>query len=503
MRWLVVLALWALALLAALFVLWRLWRGRNVVLRGRWSPRFVRMVVIVLVVLGVGVEKGKADEPARAAGGRAGRGSGEKAPAPDVLNLETVRAWHRYVNQGPFAAFKHAFAQIELEALAPKDVPPKVLARLIEQLDDDEYAVRRQASHRLRGILAAARPALAKALQESPSLEKRRRIEALLTEATDVSAARGLAEVLPARLKQLVLADLNAVEKGQPAPPPRAEGLLLTVDELERSGVFDHWVNAYLWRKAAQADDRPRLAELFARLHRHARLASALTRAGAEIKPYVVPARAWMSKAGPSAYERSSEATALGGLLKSAQEYYAGSDIGTWEKDAVALLTAARDAAAPVLVRAGKRQALEPGQELRFNRLDLLEVPAGAKPAVLEHAWLGRLTLPAGRSIAVWDLPGCLTDEARATVKQTIADALAGSEQAAGRLEKALPLVHELLRQGLVESPAAKGAPRLRLVLSLFDDAVMPAPEPAPGSRLTKEDLLEDEFGGRPRGRGR
>ena len=43
------------------------------------------------------------------------------------------------------------------------------------------------------------------------------------------------------------------------------------------------------------------------------------------------------------------------------------------------------------------------------------------------------------------------------------------------QLEQALPLVHTLLREELKHSPNATGAPRLRLILALFDDAVMPA----------------------------
>lgn len=59
MRTLLAPLLWLLAVAVALFVLWRAWRGRPVVLRGRWEPRFVRMVAVALVVLGA-AEKGRA-----------------------------------------------------------------------------------------------------------------------------------------------------------------------------------------------------------------------------------------------------------------------------------------------------------------------------------------------------------------------------------------------------------------------------------------------------------
>src|SRR4051812_35744992 len=57
MKWLILPVLWFLAACLASFVLYRLWRGKPVVLRGRYSPRLVRMVVIVLVICGVGVTK--------------------------------------------------------------------------------------------------------------------------------------------------------------------------------------------------------------------------------------------------------------------------------------------------------------------------------------------------------------------------------------------------------------------------------------------------------------
>ena len=49
------------------------------------------------------------------------------------------------------------------------------------------------------------------------------------------------------------------------------------------------------------------------------------------------------------------------------------------------------------------------------------------------------------------------------------------SEDAADRLEQALPLTHRAIRAGLKELPKASGAPRLRLILALFDDAIMPS----------------------------
>jgi hypothetical protein len=83
--------------------------------------------------------------------------------------------------------------------------------------------------------------------------------------------------------------------------------------------------------------------------------------------------------------------------------------------------------------------------------------------------------------------------------RQTIKAALDNDEDAAERLEQALPLVHDLLRDELKKSPTAKGAPRLRLILALFDDAVMPVLPLPPKTGPVGMDILEP--GIVPRGR--
>src|SRR5947209_6251480 len=52
MKWLLAPFLWLLALALTALLLWRLWRGKPVVLRGRWSPRVIRLVAVLLVFLG-------------------------------------------------------------------------------------------------------------------------------------------------------------------------------------------------------------------------------------------------------------------------------------------------------------------------------------------------------------------------------------------------------------------------------------------------------------------
>ena len=67
----------------------------------------------------------------------------------------------------------------------------------------------------------------------------------------------------------------------------------------------------------------------------------------------------------------------------------------------------------------------------------------------------------------------CIRDRVAATVSS----ALAGDEAAALDIERALPLVHPEVRSAVRGSPNAKGAPRLRTILALFDDVPMPPPE--------------------------
>src|SRR5262249_32842925 len=103
-------------------------------------------------------------------------------------------------------------------------------------------------------------------------------------------------------------------------------------------------------------------------------------------------------------------------------------------------------------------------------RLDLLETTPGDKPVVLEHAWLGRIELPPGKLFSVWDLPAHLSDGAKAAAKKMVLEALEGKPEAARRLEQSLPLTQAFVHAGLAASPLAPGAPRLRLILTQFDD---------------------------------
>jgi RNA polymerase sigma factor (sigma-70 family) len=72
-----------------------------------------------------------------------------------------------------------ALLRDKLSSMAQAD--PQKLAQLLEALDDDRFAVRKQAVGALERLGCEAEPALRKKLTERPSVEARQRIEAILT----------------------------------------------------------------------------------------------------------------------------------------------------------------------------------------------------------------------------------------------------------------------------------------------------------------------------------
>jgi hypothetical protein len=414
MRWVVLLVLWISAIVVALLVLRRVHRGKPVVLAGRWSPRLVRMIAVVLVVLGMGEEA--ATPPSFAAPAKLPvRATDDELPT--MVNPQTVQMWLALHNDaGPYTPGRRALVQ---------------------------------------GLNGRNLSAEQKAL------------------------ALDHARFLGPKLQALLLAELAAIDEGKAAPSVPAADLRAALDELEKAGRYDHYWNGYLWRKTATAefDSAETRVELFARFRQHARVTDALIRAHAQVKPLMQPPRAWMSKAGPKkgdlaaikAYQAS-----LADMVKVANEALPTTDEGTWKRDAILLIKPTKEAPAPVLVRGGKERVLPADDSTRFGRLDLLQT--GDKPAAFVHDWLGKVDLPANQTLSVWNLPNLLPDGARQKLDETVHDALKNnSEDAADRLERCLPLSHHAIRVGLKELPNAKGAPRLRLILALFDDAVMPA----------------------------
>lgn len=417
MKWLLAAWLWVAAGLIAVAVVWRWRRGRNIVLRGKWSPRFVRMVVIVLVMLGLGCETATPVE----SGGQKEEKNKVDTPSdelPASLTSATIQQW-MFLQTG---------------------------------------YTRRSATHWPNCKILLSR-------------------DVSTLSAPELFQLKTICRTLPPSLATMLIADMDAQTAKQISPALAAGRILALYDECERLGYYDHWLNAYLWRKTAgwEADGTKQMADVYARMHRHARITDALIRAQGEVKPYLIPPRAWMSKAMPGPAFRERELKSAADVLAAAKAAYPAMDGGTWKREGVVLLTLAKDTGTPQLLRAGRKQPWPSSAAVRLGRLDLIETPPGDKPVVLEHDWLGKLTLPVNRTISAWQLPGLLSDEGRATLKERVAEALSGDEEAADKLELALPLAHMAIRTGVAESPQAKLAPRLRMLLALYDDTVMPA----------------------------
>jgi hypothetical protein len=278
-------------------------------------------------------------------------------------------------------------------------------------------------------------------------------------------------------LLALLRKDLENTARQRPTEELTVKQLIETVNGIEKVGLYDHWLVAYLWRKTAKVrpEERPLLPLLYARLYQHARVTNTLIRAKAQVKPLTIPPRAWMSKAGPSRYIQLALKSTAADMVAGARKLYATSDAGTWERDGGVMLRLPEGSPPLILHSAGHRYKLEGQATLRLDRLELLETPPGDKPVVIEHETLGRITLPAGRLLSVWDLPEFLPEKAQAQVDKQIEQALSGEEAPAKELEKILPFAHRALREQLEKHPEGKGAPRLRVILGLFDDALMPA----------------------------
>jgi hypothetical protein len=99
----------------------------------------------------------------------------------DLAGADAVRAYGAIRAMVAAPAQSVPFLERRLQAVAGPS--RKHLARLITDLDDDEFAVREKASRALEKLGSRAWPALRRVLAGGPSLEVRRRAEKLLKKA--------------------------------------------------------------------------------------------------------------------------------------------------------------------------------------------------------------------------------------------------------------------------------------------------------------------------------
>jgi len=117
-----------------------------------------------------------------------------KASAPAVLALPSAELWTALADEDPRAAYLAMrllwaspdralpFLRERMRAVATREAldEPARIARLIAELDSDDFAVREKASKMLPAVGKLAEPALRKALASQPSPEARVRIERVL-----------------------------------------------------------------------------------------------------------------------------------------------------------------------------------------------------------------------------------------------------------------------------------------------------------------------------------
>jgi hypothetical protein len=118
------------------------------------------------------------------------RGGGVSPPAPRLGKGEAEALWADLAETDARQAYRaiwtlarsprHAVPLLRAKLLPPVGPGPRRVARLIADLDNDRYAVRRQASAALRKLGERARGALKRALQTTRSHEVRWRVGVLL-----------------------------------------------------------------------------------------------------------------------------------------------------------------------------------------------------------------------------------------------------------------------------------------------------------------------------------
>lgn len=432
MKALLVPFLWVGAFVVAGYVVYRLWRGKPMILRGKLGPRVLRCVAILLVTFGLGVDD-KAAAAQRVPTDPPGKAPAVEPPAKlgEDVTLQQIENWLHH---------QRALADNEL-GLGDWRLVKAAYARLLAGAKGDQA-----------GLLRA---------QLTASLQR-----------------------LPPDFAALLKADIDALGTGKAPAPRKAEAVLKAARAMEAQGYFDSWLIAYLWRWTAPLDATtdPQAVELMGVLARQVRVTHALLKANAQVKPADLGPRAWMSKAGPPAnfgrmgFDRAGVAQ----LAAVYTEECKRADLGPWLKDGVVRLAVPEKGPVPTLLRDGKPVELKPGETVRLGRLDALKTPAGAD-TVLEHETFGAIRLPAGQTLLVWDLSRLLDDAGRQAVGRAVRAALDGKEDAALQVEQSLPLCQRLLREELVRAPGAPGAAKMRLVLALFDDAVIvPPPDRVP-----------------------
>jgi hypothetical protein len=426
--------MWILAAAIVIGVLWRRRSGRNVILQGSFSPRLIHMIAVLLVLTGSS-SLANEDDPIAASAERFVPSS----EWPEHLDRQSIIRW---VQQ----------AQLQLPENFPKD------QRLTHKDKLETFGIYRVQPPVMTFLLPEES-------QEPTILHQRWTFTAL-----HVSPA------LAAMLKQ----DERASEAKMPLPPHTPESLAKALEEAESRGFFSHLLIRYLWQASGRSTEPPgeAMAQLYTKLRLHARTTNALTRTAAMAVPVVY--HPWMSKAAPRRDYINIRVDHQGlhkQLLANLARDYSLSDAGTWKQDARVEVELP---ATQELTIISNGEQIETVGSVRLGRLDLVLLPSS--PVAVHHAVLGDIIIPAAgpqrKLLTVWQLPDLMDATAQRRIDTLLDVALEGDEAAARQLETVLPFAHDTIRSRLKEASTAKGAPRLRLILTQFDELVAPQLQP-------------------------
>jgi hypothetical protein len=153
--------------------------GQEVLLR-KW-PDHPRSCSLAFTADGLNIVSGMGDGTLLIWDVFASEGIREGRPAALWEDLKDDFAqWAHLAVSGMIAAGEEAVTFLEGKLRPTQGPKAEELSRLIVELDSDEFAVRQRASKRLAKAGEAARTALERARSDKPTLEVRRRIDALL-----------------------------------------------------------------------------------------------------------------------------------------------------------------------------------------------------------------------------------------------------------------------------------------------------------------------------------
>ncbi len=241
--------------------------------------------------------------------------------------------------------------------------------------------------------------------------------------------------------------------------PETSATLVALLDAAEAVPLYDMGLVAHLWRDGRALASAP--VTLFARLDRHARILKALrlaakvtgpVRRGSRILTEGMPG--WDMEVPP-------------GLTAAARMKFAEADAGAWDTSGTLLLHLAEGTA--VLVRRGTAVELAPGAAVELRRLDAVRAPR--TPALLRHAILGDVLVPAGSEVTAWNVSGLLTDLQRGAIRRLVAAMRDGDREARATVEAMLPAAHWAISESLESRPVGDGENDFYNLLPRFETA--------------------------------